>query len=391
MDLPLGEDCTVWPSKSVRLGKAGSEEDYLGYDSDSRIPSRGAVRRIMDARGKTQICFSTVTGSDPAAGAQAAAPLLLYLIIVRGGIPGTMLRLGQKSSSLGRSAENTFQFHDSTVSRRHAVLSIDPPGAAWLLDLGSTNGTFVNGRRIATQTPVQVGDGSRIQLGSSTLLKYLKLDPCEEGFQRDLYERSVRDNLTGLYNRGYFLSQLGPLAELNSMCELGLALILVDIDHFKRINDTHGHTVGDLILREVADVLRESTRGEDLVARYGGEEFILALPICSQEQATEQAERIRSRLSSRLVEASHARVGVTASLGLSFAPAGRVRDVAALITAADEALYEAKRSGRNRVIASAPTQQEFSRKTESADAFVLFQPAPRSTATDTRNGLSGTL
>jgi len=326
----------------------------------------------MDARGKTQICFSTVTGSEAATGAEAAAPQLLYLIIVRGGIPGTMLRLGQKTSSLGRSAENTFQFHDSTVSRRHAVLSIDPAGAAWLMDLGSTNGTFVNGWRIATQTPVQAGDGSRIQLGSSTLLKYLKLDPCDEGFQRELYERSVRDNLTGLYNRGYFLSQIGPLAELNSMCELGLALILVDIDHFKRVNDTHGHTVGDLILREVADVLRESTRGEDLVARYGGEEFILALPSCSLEQAAERAERIRIRLSSRLVEASQARVGVTASLGLAFAPAGRVRDVAALITAADEALYEAKRSGRDRVIASPPTRQEFSRKTESADAFLVF-------------------
>ncbi|MGO8900039.1 MAG: diguanylate cyclase [Isosphaeraceae bacterium] len=326
----------------------------------------------MDARGKTQICFSAVAGSEPVAGAQSAAPLLLYLIVVRGGIPGTMLRLGQKSSSLGRSAENTFQFHDSTVSRRHAVISIDAAGTAWLTDLGSTNGTFVNGRRIAMPTPVQVGDGSRIQLGSSTLLKYLKLDPCDEGFQRDLYERSVRDNLTGLYNRGYFLSQIGPLAELNSLCELGLALILVDLDHFKRINDTHGHDVGDLILREVADVLREATRAEDLVARYGGEEFILALPSGSLEQATERAECIRSRLSSRLVDASQVRVGVTASLGLSFTPAGRVRDVAALITAADEALYVAKRSGRNRVITSATTHQEFHRKTESADALVLF-------------------
>ena len=78
------------------------------------------------------------------------------------------------------------------------------------MDLGSTNGTFVNGRRIPMQTPVAIGDGSRIQLGSATLLKYLKLDPCEEGFQRELYERSVRDNLTGLYNRGYFLNQIGP-------------------------------------------------------------------------------------------------------------------------------------------------------------------------------------
>src|SRR5208283_3261344 len=159
---PLSENCTVWPSKSVRLGEAGSEEDYLGYDSDSRIPSRGAVRRIMDARGKTQICFSTVAGSEPAAGAQAAAPLLLYLIIVRGGIPGTMLRLCQKSSSLGRSAENTFQVHDNTVSRRHAVISVDAAGTACVRDLGSTNGTFVNNRRVPVHTPVAIGDGSRI-------------------------------------------------------------------------------------------------------------------------------------------------------------------------------------------------------------------------------------
>jgi two-component system cell cycle response regulator len=325
----------------------------------------------MDARGKTQIGFSPVPGSEPVAGAQAPAPLLLYLIVVRGGIPGTMLRLAQKSSSLGRSADNTFQLHDSTVSRRHAVVSIDTVGAAWVMDLASTNGTFVDGRRIAVHIPVQVGDGSRIQVGSSTLLKYLMLDPCEEGFQRELYERSVRDNLTGLYNRGYFLSQIGPLADMNAICELGLALILVDIDHFKRVNDTHGHDVGDLILREVAEVLRESTRAEDLVARYGGEEFIIALPSCSLEQATERAERIRSRLASRLVDVSQARVGVTASLGLSYAPAGRVRDVAALITAADEALYEAKRSGRNRVIASAEARQNCARKTESTDAFVL--------------------
>ncbi len=335
-------------------------------------PVRGAERRLMDARGITHVCSSPVAGPETHPGAQPAAPLLLYLIVVRGGIPGTMLRLGQKSSSMGRSADNTFQVHDNTVSRRHAVITIDAAGTAWLMDLGSTNGTFVNGRRILMHTPVPIGDGSRIQLGSATLLKYLKLDPCEEGFQRELYERSVRDNLTGLFNRGYFLSQIGPLAELIAMRELGLAMILVDIDHFKRVNDTHGHHVGDLILREVAEVLRESARGDDLVARYGGEEFILALPSCSQEQAIERAERIRTRLSSRLVEASEGRVGVTASLGLAFAPAGRGRDVATLITAADKALYEAKRSGRDRVIAATSLAAEFSHKTESADAFVLL-------------------
>ena len=160
----------------------------------------------MDARGITHVCSSPVASPEPSAGTQPAGPLLLYLIVVRGGIPGTMLRLNQKSSSLGRSADNTFQVHDNTVSRRHAVISVDGVGAVWLMDLGSTNGTFVNGRRILMHTPVPIGDGSRIQLGSSTLLKYLKLDPCEEGFQRELYERSVRDNLTGLY-RPWLLPQ----------------------------------------------------------------------------------------------------------------------------------------------------------------------------------------
>jgi two-component system cell cycle response regulator len=326
----------------------------------------------MDAKAKTQIPISIATNPEPVSGARAAVPLLFYLIVVRGGVPGTMLRLAQNASSLGRSADNTFQLPDSTVSRQHAVISVDPAGVAWVLDLGSTNGTFVDGKRIAVHTPVRVRDGSRIQLGSSTLLKYLKLDPCEEGFQREMFERSVRDNLTGLYNRGYFLSQIGPLAELNTMCELGLAVILVDIDHFKGVNDTHGHDVGDLVLCEVAEVLRQSTRAEDLVARYGGEEFIMALPICSLEQAIDRAERIRTQLSSHEVDAFGTCVRVTASLGLSFAPAGRVRDLPALISAADEALYEAKRTGRNRVIASRKTLQECSRKTESADAFALL-------------------
>jgi diguanylate cyclase (GGDEF)-like protein len=325
----------------------------------------------MDAKSNTQICFSTIPGPEPVADSGTLAPALLYLIVVRGGIPGTMLRLAQCASSIGRSAENTFQLHDATVSRRHAVISIDAAGKAWIMDLGSTNGTFVDGERIPLQTPIRMEDGSRIQLGSSTLLKYLKLDPCEEGFQREMFERSVRDNLTGLYNRGYFLGQVGPLAEINSMCELGLAVILVDIDHFKLVNDNYGHDVGDQVLREVADVLRNSTRPEDLVARYGGEEFILALPSSSLEQAFERAERIRTQLSCRHLDPTGSCVPVTASLGVSFSPAPRPDDLTNLISAADEALYEAKHAGRNRVVTARKRHKETIRKTESAE-FAIF-------------------
>jgi two-component system, cell cycle response regulator len=326
----------------------------------------------MDAKSTTQVCFSPIPTFEYPGATDASAPALLYLIVVRGGIPGTMLRLAQSASSIGRSAENTFQLHDATVSRRHAVITIDAAGKAWIMDLGSTNGTFVDGERVPLQTPVRIKDGSRIQLGSSTLLKYLKLDPCEEGFQRELYERSVRDNLTGLYNRGYFLGQIGPLAEINSMHELGLAVILVDIDHFKRINDTYGHDVGDQVLREVADVLRGSTRPEDLVARYGGEEFVLALPTSSLEQAMERAEKIRAQLSSHHLDSTGSCVTVTASLGVSFAPAPRVDDLTNLISAADDALYEAKHAGRNRVVTARNKLKESIRKTESADVLAML-------------------
>ena len=108
----------------------------------------------MDARGKTQICRSPVASAEPLRIEQDSRALLRYLIVVRGGIPGTMLPLVQTASSLGRSAENTFQLADGTVSRWHAVVSIDPAGDAWLTDLGSSNGTFVDGKRIPVHTPV---------------------------------------------------------------------------------------------------------------------------------------------------------------------------------------------------------------------------------------------
>ena len=146
------------------------------------------------------------------------------------------------------------------------------------------------------------------------------------------------------------MSQIGPLAELNAVREMGLAVILVDIDHFKQINDTLGHDVGDQVLRDIAAVLRESTRSEDLVARYGGEEFIIALPSATIEQAAERAERIRASLANCRMDFFHPAISVTASLGLSFTPAGRPRNITGLISEADHALYEAKNQGRNRVV-----------------------------------------
>ncbi|WP_165222783.1 diguanylate cyclase [Aquisphaera insulae] len=323
----------------------------------------------MDIRCETQISLSPVTSEDfptvPAAG-----PLMQYLIVVRGGVPGTMFRLVKKVSSLGRAVENTCQLSDGTISRRHAVITIDGQGHAWITDLGSTNGTFVEGRRLSPNTPTRIRDGNRLQVGDATLLKFVALDSCEEDFQRIMYERAVRDNLTELYNRGYFLSQVGPLAELNAMSSLGLAVLMADIDRFKDINDTHGHDAGDLVLRKVAAILRESTRSEDLLARYGGEEFILALPIGSLEQAMNWAERLRSALAATPVAIDGRSIRVTMSIGVAFRQQGASGGLSELITQADRALYEAKRTGRNRVVCAKSAVGTPFGKTESVDGCV---------------------
>ena len=132
----------------------------------------------------------------------------------------------------------------------------------------------------------------------------------------------------------------------------GLAVFMIDIDHFKRINDTYGHEMGDLVLQEVASVLRLSMRGDDLIARFGGEEFVAALPVAAPDQAVERAERIRTNLASRRILVAGRPIRVTVSIGVAYTPAGRPRSVTSLIAAADQGLYQAKKSGRDRIVFS---------------------------------------
>jgi diguanylate cyclase (GGDEF)-like protein len=319
----------------------------------------------MDTKGNTHLCVSPVAQTESATSLGGATPAI-YMIVVSGGIPGSMILLSEHGTSLGRSPESTFQFEDITVSRRHALVAINSDGSVSVTDQGSTNGTFVNGKAVNARRSVRLADGDRIQLGTKVVLKLVRLDPHDERFQRDLFERSVRDTLTGLYHRAYFLGQVGVLADRHAARGIGLAILMLDIDRFKRVNDGYGHVVGDAVLREVAAVMRESTRAEDLVARYGGEEFVIALPVSIPDLAIERAEVIRRELAARRIVAGADEVQVTASVGLAFAPPGRSRNAAALIISADQALYQAKADGRNRVVAAGSLLQSAMRDTDSA-------------------------
>ena len=306
----------------------------------------------MDDNGTTYLCDLVRPSTEILAPPNTPAQQPLYLVVIGGGIPGAMIRLSSGGTRLGRAADNTLQLPDISISRYHAFLGVDEEGQVRLSDLGSTNGTFINEKRIPEHTPVRIDDGDRLQFGANVVFKFIRPDPCDEQFQREMFERTVRDSLTGLYNRAYFLAQFGALADRSGVKGLGVALLMLDIDHFKRINDHHGHDVGDAVLREVANLLRQATRTEDLVARYGGEEFVIALPVAAPDAATERAERLRSSLASRRMLAAGVPVEVTASIGLAFTSAERPRSVASLLATADRGLYQAKNSGRDRTVFS---------------------------------------
>ncbi|MCA1684505.1 MAG: FHA domain-containing protein, partial [Planctomycetia bacterium] len=155
----------------------------------------------MDEKRDTKICQAITPDVDADAAPPPDPSRPMYLIVVSGGPPGSMQRLAAGRTRLGRSHENAVRFADLSVSRRHATIAADPLGATWLTDLNSTNGTYLNDGRVAPHVPHRLHDGDRVRLGATAVVKFVRLDPCDERFQRELFERTVRDPLTGLYNR----------------------------------------------------------------------------------------------------------------------------------------------------------------------------------------------
>jgi diguanylate cyclase (GGDEF)-like protein len=160
---------------------------------------------------------------------------------------------------------------------------------------------------------------------------------------------SITDGLTRLYNHRYFQDELARAFEESQRYDRPLSLAIVDIDFFKKVNDTYGHAVGDEVLKCVSNVFRESVRATDLVARYGGEEFAVMMPETELDDAITFAEKIRSIVESTTADTQAGPLKVTVSIGVSAAPLTKVRTAKELVVHADKALYRAKKSGRNRV------------------------------------------
>ena len=234
------------------------------------------------------------------------------------------------------------------MSRIHAQIASTKPGVFELTDLRSTNGVRVNGVRITTHTS-SVGD--RIQLGPELVLQFNYLDDTEEALNKQLYEAATRTPLTQVLNRRAFDERLAAECSHARRHRTALALILRDIDHFKKVNDQHGHPTGDRVLQEVAGNVLHSIRTEDVFARSGGEEFILLVRGDTREGTKKIAERLRAEVEMLgFRDPNEGLFRVTLSAGVAmFDECGAGGSPATLISLADKRLYLAKHSGRNRV------------------------------------------
>jgi diguanylate cyclase (GGDEF)-like protein len=186
---------------------------------------------------------------------------------------------------------------------------------------------------------------------ASTAAEQIALNISNLDLRETLSIQATRDALTGLHNRRYMKEFVERELHRAQRRNLPFAVIMLDIDHFKKYNDTFGHPAGDEALCFVAEMLLSSVRAEDLAVRYGGEEFVLLLPECSLEQAVKRADQIRVRMKERSVRQKRLREMITISVGVSAFPE-TAESVQLLIKSADTALYKAKHSGRDRVVAA---------------------------------------
>ena len=259
---------------------------------------------------------------------------------------GKRFLLDTSPMRIGRGAENHIVLDGDSVSRRHAHLE-QRTIAWWAVDDGSTNGTYVNDDQITREQSLVNGD--RIKVGP-TIFKYLSGQDVEAQYHEEIYRMTIIDGLTQAHVKRYLLEALEKEIIRARRHTRDLSFVMFDIDHFKKINDVHGHLAGDFVLKELANIVQGRIRRDEVFARYGGEEFAIVLPETNLEGAKSLAEGLREKVAqSRFVFQSES-IRVTISIGVSML-GEQDKTSLDLIRNADAKLYEAKRGGRNRVVA----------------------------------------
>ncbi len=275
---------------------------------------------------------------------EPARPGEACVVVIYGPELGKRLQLGTAPFTIGRSSKSDLFLDQESVSRNHARISFDGT-QYWIADLQSTNGTFVNDEPARDQ---RLRDGDQIRVGRS-ILKFMTGENVEMHYHEEIYRLMTVDGLTQVFNRRYFNEALEREFNRSKRYDRALSLIVFDIDHFKRCNDTYGHLAGDNLLRLLCTAVKPRLRREDIFARTGGEEFGILLPEIDLTGARTTAEKVRKIVEATPLKYEKDLIPVTVSLGVT--QLGSSDETPELLyKRADERLYEAKQSGRNRVV-----------------------------------------
>jgi diguanylate cyclase (GGDEF)-like protein len=249
---------------------------------------------------------------------------------------------------IGRDSGVDVHMTEDTVSLRHALVTHGTHGVQ-IEDQGSRGGTFVNGQRIAGVRPLL--DGDRIRVGTSNILKFSMMDELEQRALTTLSELTLLDPLTRLYNRRYFDRRLHSELAFATRHGMQMAVLMIDVDHFKRVNDTHGHQAGDRVLTEIAGRLSAIARPQDLLARVGGEEIAWLMGDTGMTGAHAAAERGRRRVG----DDPFAGIG-TVTISGGVCDLRRAPAAGGIMRGADLALYQAKERGRDAIVRATSTR-----------------------------------
>jgi two-component system, cell cycle response regulator len=266
------------------------------------------------------------------------------LVVISGPSLGERHPIMKPTMVLGRAKDADLFIDDLEASRKHAEVTLQPDGRIVIRDLRSRNGTYCNGQKTESR---ELRDGDLVGIGRVTL-KFLGPNNVEQVYLQEMSTRARRDGLTGLFNKETFQVHLErSLARCRDLRE-PLSLAMMDLDGFKKTNDTLGHLAGDYVLKEFSRLINRAVRPTDFLARYGGEEFVLILPHTALSEALAVGERLRAQIEAHMFVYEGANVSLTLSIGISDLGPGIDRGETLLLQA-DKALYQAKENGKNQV------------------------------------------
>lgn len=268
------------------------------------------------------------------------------LIMIKGDFIGQIHELEGESTTIGRSDDCELVLSDTRISRQHARLEFRADGF-YIEDLGSTNGCWLNNERVTE--PMKLYEGDKIRL-DQIVFKFSYQDDDDAAYHKMMRNMAVKDDLTRIFNKRYFSESLENEFSYMKRNGSSLVLILFDIDHFKRVNDTLGHPAGDNVLKQLASLLVHGIRGYDVFARYGGEEFAFLIKGSTLDDSLVLAQRVRKMVEKHDFVYDGEVIHITVSIGVACVTAeSDIEQPADLLSLADRCLYNAKESGRNRV------------------------------------------